>query len=64
LKLRGGADAAPVASEARLKTAAHIYNLRTRQYLGFADRFQFTLDPLQPSLFALLPEKGLDSLLK
>jgi hypothetical protein len=63
LKLRGGTDVVPVASEARLKAAAHIYDLRTRQYLGFTDHFSFTLDPSQPSLFALLPEKGLDSLL-
>lgn len=64
LKVRGGTDVAPVASEARLKAAAHIYDLRTQQYLGFIDCFQFTLDPWQPALFALLPEKGLDSLLR
>jgi len=57
LKVHGGDNAAPATTEARLKSPAHVYDLRTRQYLGFADRFSFTLDPVQPSLFALLPEK-------
>jgi len=57
LKVRGGDNVAPVATEARLKSPAHVYDLRTRQYLGFTDRFSFTLDASQPSLFALLPEK-------
>jgi hypothetical protein len=40
-----------------LRTPAHIYDLRAGTYLGFTDRIQLTLDPWQPSLFALLPQK-------
>jgi hypothetical protein len=31
--------------------------LRAQEYLGETDHITFTLDPWQPSLFALLPEK-------
>jgi len=63
LKVQGGAAPAPVPTEARLPAPAHVYDLRTCQYLGFTNCFSFTLDPTRPSLFALLTEKGLDSLL-
>jgi hypothetical protein len=43
--------------EARLTQSAHIYDLRTQKYLGQTDRISFRLEPWQPSLFALLPEK-------
>jgi len=46
----------PVELTARLATAAHVYDLRTNKYLGFTDTLTFTLDPWQPSLYALLPQ--------
>jgi len=47
----------PVPIEATLREAAHIYDLRTGKYLGHTNRIQFTLDPWEPSLFALTAEK-------
>lgn len=44
-------------SEAKLEHPAHVYDLRSGQYLGYTDHFKFFLDPWRPSLFALLPEK-------
>jgi hypothetical protein len=50
----------PTDLEARLAAPAHVYELRTGMHLGRTDRIAFTLDPWQPSLFAvsgeLLPE--------
>jgi hypothetical protein len=40
-----------------LPAAAHLYDLRTGQYLGHKDSITFTIDPWQPSLFAACPEK-------
>jgi hypothetical protein len=59
LQQAGGNEALekPIDLEARLAKAAHVYNLRTRQYLGQTDRIAFHLDPWQPSLFALLEEQ-------
>lgn len=59
LKQAGGNEPleVPVAITASLATAAHVYDLRARKYLGHSDRISFTLDPWQPSLFALLAEK-------
>ena len=59
LKQKGGNEALekPVSFEARLAAAAHVYDLRTGKYLGQTDRIAVALDPWQPSLFALLPEK-------
>ena len=42
---------------AALDQPAHIYDLRSGKYLGRTDKITFTLDPWQPSLFALLPNK-------
>ncbi len=60
LKQGGGNEALekPVAVEATLAAPAHVYDLRTRQYLGRTDRLRFNLDPWQPSLFALLAEEA------
>jgi hypothetical protein len=59
LKQAGGNEALekPVDLEARLAQPAHAYDLRAQKYLGHTDRLRFTLDPWQPSLFALLAEK-------
>jgi hypothetical protein len=60
LKQAGGNEALekPVNLQARLAQPAHVYDLRTGNYLGQTDRISFRLDPWQPSLFALLPEKA------
>jgi hypothetical protein len=54
LKQAGGNEALekPVALEAALPEAAHIYDLRSGKYLGHLNRWRFTLDPWRPSLFA------------
>jgi hypothetical protein len=59
LKQAGGNQSLerPLAIKATLRTPAHIYDLRAGTYLGFTDHIQLTLDPWQPSLFALLPQK-------
>jgi hypothetical protein len=59
LKQAGGNESLekPVEMEARLASTAHVYDLRTQGYVGRTDRLRFTLDPWQPSLFALLPER-------
>jgi len=55
LKQAGGNELLekPVEIEATLEAAAHVYDLRTQKYLGKVERFRFTLDPWQPSLFAV-----------
>ncbi|MCX7887503.1 MAG: beta-galactosidase, partial [Verrucomicrobiae bacterium] len=55
LKVCGEAGGQPLRAEARLKTAAEVYDLRTGRCLGFRDRFEFVLEPPRPALFALLP---------
>ena len=59
LKQAGGNEnlEKPVQLQAKLAKGAHIYDLRARKYLGQSDRIDFTLDPWQPSLFALLPRQ-------
>jgi len=59
LKQAGGNEPLETAVdlEAKLAQPAHVYDLRTQQYLGHTDRIKLTLDPWQPSLFALTPEK-------
>ncbi len=47
----------PIDTEATLDAPAHVYDLRTEEYLGRTDRIRFHLDPWRPSLFALLPER-------
>jgi protein-S-isoprenylcysteine O-methyltransferase Ste14 len=53
LKVAGGDAGAPTATTAQLQQPAHVYDLRTGKFLGHTDRFSFTLDPWQPSLFEL-----------
>ena len=59
LKQAGGNEALekPVSFEAKLAAKAHVYDLRNGAYRGETDRIEVKLDPWQPSLFALLPEK-------
>ena len=59
LKQKGGNEALekPVDFEAKLIAPAHIYDLRSGKYLGQSDRIAVHLDPWQPSLFALLPQR-------
>jgi glycosyl hydrolase family 42 (putative beta-galactosidase) len=47
----------PLQTEAILPEPAYVYDLRSETYLGHMDHIRFTLDPWQPSLFAILPEK-------
>ncbi len=61
LKQAGGNEALerPVELTARFSPilfAAARLDLRTGRYFGPVERWTFTLDPWQPSLFALLPE--------
>ncbi|HYG33491.1 MAG TPA: beta-galactosidase [Clostridia bacterium] len=59
LKQAGGNEALekPVEIEATLRQPAHIYDLRAQKYLGYSKQIRFTLDPWQPSLFALTDTK-------
>jgi len=59
LKQAGGNEPLekPVEIEARLSESGHIYDLRAQKYLGHTDRIRFTLDPWQPSLFAITKDK-------
>ncbi len=59
LKQAGGNETLekPVELDARLDQPAHVYDLRAEKYLGHTNRIHFILDPWQPSLFALTPEK-------
>ena len=65
LKQAGGNEALekPIEVEATLAQPAHVYDLRTQQYLGHIGRLRFSLDPWQPSVFALtqnrLPAEGI-----
>jgi hypothetical protein len=60
LKQAGGNEALekPIDLVAQMVLPAHVYDLRTQRYLGRTDRISFTLDPWQPSLFALLPQRA------
>jgi hypothetical protein len=59
LKQAGGNNALekPGETVASLASPIHVYDLRTRKYLGYLDRIQFMLAPWEPSLFALLSNK-------
>lgn len=59
LKQNGGNQAleTPIQTEATLPEPAYVYDLRSETFLGHTTHIRFTLDPWQPSLFALLPEK-------
>jgi hypothetical protein len=48
----------PLALTATLAQAAHVYDLRRQTYLGHTSHVEFTLDPWQPALFAVLSEKA------
>jgi hypothetical protein len=70
LKQAGGNESLqkPITLDAKLAHGGCVYDLRTNRYLGKTDHFSFTLDPWQPSLFAVtskeLPENAvLDTLL-
>jgi hypothetical protein len=60
LKQAGGNESleSPVGVTARLPASAHVYDLRRRQYLGRSNEIRFTLDPWQPSLFAVTSGQG------
>jgi hypothetical protein len=59
LKQAGGNESLekPIELDARFAAPAHIYDLRTQKHLGRTDEIRFTLNPWQPSLFALLEEE-------
>ena len=59
LKQAGGNGALekPVEIEAALARSDYIFDLRAQQSLGRTNRLRFTLDPWQPSLFAITSEK-------
>jgi hypothetical protein len=59
LKQAGGNEPLekPVSFNAKLAGEAHVYDLRSGDYLGKRDEIAVDLDPWEPSLFALLKEK-------
>lgn len=59
LKQSGGNEALEkrITFDAKLASKSHVYDLRSRKYLGFVDHLSITLDPWQPSLYALTREK-------
>ncbi len=59
LKQAGGNETLeqPVNLDAKLQHSMHIYDLRSQTYLGYTNQIHFSLDPWQPSLFALTAEK-------
>ncbi len=59
LKQSGGNEAleSPIEIDATLAKPVFVYNLRTQEFLGRVDKIHLTLDPWQPSLFALTPSK-------
>lgn len=59
LKQAGGNEALekPIDLEVRFGAHEYVYDLRKQKYLGQTDHVNFTLDPWQPTLFALLLEK-------
>lgn len=59
LKQAGGNEQLekPIQLDAKLAKPAHVYDLRGLKYIGQTDHIAFRLDPWEPSLFALLPEK-------
>jgi hypothetical protein len=59
LKQAGGNEALekPIELEATLSYSGHLFDLRAQKYLGLTNHLRFTLDPWQPSLFAVTREK-------
>jgi len=47
----------PVSFDAHLASRAHVYDLRSGKYFGFTDTVHVMLDPWQPTLLALTPER-------
>ena len=43
--------------EAQLSVPSHVYDLRSGAYLGHVAKFSVSLNPWQPSLYALTPDK-------
>ncbi len=41
-----------------LPRARHVYNLRTRQYVGHVERFSTEIIPMRATFFALLPDEA------
>jgi hypothetical protein len=67
LKQAGGNEALekPIELRALLKTAQHTYDLQRKTYLGLSKEIQFTLNPWQPSFFAVAADrKAVESLLR
>jgi hypothetical protein len=60
LKQAGGNEALEKSGEieATLSGRQHVYDLARHTYLGYTNRLHFTLDPWQPSLFALVASKS------
>ncbi len=59
LKQEGGNEALekPADFIAKLARKTHVYDLRSRSYLGETDNIHVSLDPWKPSLYALLSDK-------
>jgi hypothetical protein len=59
LKQAGGNEALekPIELEVTLSYSGHVFDLRAQKYLGQTNHIRFTLDPWQPSLFAITAEK-------
>ncbi len=59
LKQAGGNEILehPIEIKATLPRPMHVYELRPARYLGLVKEIHFTLDPWQPSLFALTSDK-------
>lgn len=62
LSQKGGNGALehPQEIKAKLRSKAHVYDLRTNKYAGFTDELTVALDPWQPSLYALFADKLAD----
>jgi hypothetical protein len=59
LKQAGGNEGLekPVELDATLSQRGHVFDLRAQKYLGQTDRLHFTLDPWNPSLYAITEER-------
>ena len=59
LKQAGGNESLekPIELEATWSHSGHVFDLRAQKYLGLTNHLRFTLDPWQPSLFAITREK-------
>jgi hypothetical protein len=67
LKQAGGNEVLekPIQLHASLRAPQHTYDLIHKKYLGLSKEIQFTLDPWQPSLFAVgNDQNAVESLLR